>query len=126
MTEQTTDAPAASQARPAVRTHPGVDPAVDLELLVVARESALRGRLAHEAKLARLRLYSYCLTLAACVFALMSFMYLAQGTADGDSTFVTLGAGFVLCTAATLWLAVRVTHVMEFVPAGAVPAPDNP
>lgn len=67
-----------------------------------------------EARLSRLRLYSYCLTLGACVLALMSFMYLTQGTADGNSTFLWLGATFVVSTALTLWLAVRVTQVGEF------------
>ena len=80
-----------------------------------AERERLRGaREAYEAKLSRMRLYSYCLTLSACVLALMSFMYLIQGAADGDATFVGLGVGFVTATAATLWVAVRITHVAEF------------
>lgn len=93
---------------------PAQIPAIDQAGLDRARD-ALRANAAayarREARLARLRLYSYCLTLAACVLALMSFMYLAQGTADGDSTFSWLGALFVVSTGLTLWLAVRVTQV---------------
>lgn len=66
---------------------------------------------AEELRLARLRLYSYCLTLTACVFALMSFMYLVQGTADGDASFTALGVLFVALTGASLWSAVRVTRI---------------
>ncbi|MGQ0623883.1 MAG: hypothetical protein ACT4PP_04400 [Sporichthyaceae bacterium] len=61
-------------------------------------------------RLRRLRLYSYCLTLLACVMALLAFMYLAQGLADRDGSFAALGAGFVVGTGAALWGAVLVTH----------------
>lgn len=113
MIDHTAAGPAPAPLTPARR--PAEIPALDPAALLLARERALRAHAgAHArrvARLARLRLYSYCLTLAACVLALMSFMYLAQGTADGDSTFTWLGAMFVACTALTLWLAVRVTQV---------------
>ncbi|GAA0615667.1 hypothetical protein GCM10009547_17020 [Sporichthya brevicatena] len=78
------------------------------------REHLRRARAAYEAKLSRLRFYSYCLTLTSCVLALMSFMYLAQGAADGDPTFTWLGVGFVAATVTALWAAVRITHAGEF------------
>lgn len=62
-------------------------------------------------RLSRLRLYSYCLTLLACVIGMLAFMYLTQGLADGDTSFAAIGAGFVLGTVAALWGAVLVTHV---------------
>jgi len=43
----------------------------------------------------------------------MSFMYLAQGLADGDSEFTSFGAAFVAATFAALWSAVRVSKVDE-------------
>ena len=89
------------------------DEAARAHLRHTERERIRRARAAHEAKLARLRLYSYCLTLAACVLALMSFMYLAQGIADGDSEFTSFGAAFVAATFAALWSAIRVSKVDE-------------
>ncbi|WP_019875387.1 hypothetical protein [Sporichthya polymorpha] len=89
-------------------------PVLESAALRAERERLRRARVAYEAKLSRLRLYSYCLTLTSCVLALMSFMYLAQGAADGDPTFTGLGVGFVAATVATLWFAVRITHVTEF------------
>ena len=91
-----------------------VEPALDTAGLRAERERIRRARAAYEAKLSRLRLYSYCLTLTSCVLALMSFMYLTQGGADGDSTFVWLGVAFVSATVVTLWCAIRITHVSEF------------
>ncbi|MGQ0845221.1 MAG: hypothetical protein ACT4QF_13925 [Sporichthyaceae bacterium] len=72
-----------------------------------------RARAKAHQKMARLRLYSYFMTLAACVFALMAFMYLVQGQGDRDATFLTLGALFGAITVFLLWAAVRVTHVGE-------------
>jgi hypothetical protein len=67
----------------------------------------------HEQRLARMRLYSYCMTLSACVFALMTFMYVTQGEADRDGTFISLGTAFGAMTIFLLWGAVRVTRVGE-------------
>lgn len=72
-----------------------------------------RARAKANQKMARLRLYSYFMTLAACVFALMTFMYLVQGQGDQDATFLALGAMFGAVTVFLLWAAVRVTHVGE-------------
>ncbi len=91
-----------------------VEAVPDVALLRAERERVRRARAAYEARLSRLRLYSYCLTLTSCVLALMSFMYLTQGSADGDSTFLWLGVAFVSATALTLWCAIRITHVSEF------------
>ncbi|MGQ0631321.1 MAG: hypothetical protein ACT4P1_09775 [Sporichthyaceae bacterium] len=62
-------------------------------------------------RLSRLRLYSYCLTLLACVLGLLAFMYLAQGLADGDHSFAAVGGAFAAGAIAALWGAVLVTHV---------------
>jgi hypothetical protein len=112
MTEQIEAAPlSAAGTRPApARVQVPLDP-VDLR---AERDRVRRARAAHAARLSRLRFYSYCLTLTACVLALMSFMYLTQGTADGDATFVWLGAGFVAATVTALWSALRITQVSEF------------
>jgi hypothetical protein len=67
----------------------------------------------HELRLSRMRLYSYCMTLSACVFALMTFMYVTQGEADRDGTFIGLGTMFGAVTIFLLWGAVRVTRVGE-------------
>jgi len=67
----------------------------------------------HELRLSRMRLYSYCMTLSACVFALMTFMYVTQGEADRDGTFIGLGTMFGAMTIFLLWGAVRVTRVGE-------------
>lgn len=92
---------------------PAADPTADPASLRAERERLRRARAAHEAKISRLRLYSYCLTLGACVLALMSFMYLTQGTADGDPTFTWLGVAFVAATAVALWSAVAITKLGE-------------
>lgn len=63
-----------------------------------------------QARMARQRFYSYCLTLTASVFALMTFMYGVQGRADSDRTFIGLGVMFAATTAFLLWAAVRVTR----------------
>jgi hypothetical protein len=63
-----------------------------------------------QARMARQRFYSYCLTLSASVFALMTFMYGVQGRADADRTFIGLGVMFAATTAFLLWAAVRVTR----------------
>jgi hypothetical protein len=93
-------------AEPARRTGAAEPAAVRAE-----RERLRRSRAAYEAKLSRLRLYSYCLTLGACVLALMSFMYVTQGTADGDATFTWLGVAFAAATALALWSAVAITRL---------------
>ncbi|MGQ0466609.1 MAG: hypothetical protein ACT4QG_14955 [Sporichthyaceae bacterium] len=72
-----------------------------------------RERARFQQRMARLRLYSYFMTLAACVFALMTFMYLVQGSGDSDATFLSLGGLFAGMTVFLLWAAVRVTHVGE-------------
>lgn len=72
-----------------------------------------RERARLQQRMARLRLYSYFMTLAACVFALMTFMYLVQGGGDEDATFLALGGLFAAITVFLLWAAVRVTHVVE-------------
>jgi len=95
------------------RVDPTVDRRVDPTSLRAERERLRRARAAYEAKISRLRLYSYCLTLGACVLALMSFMYLTQGTADGDPTFTWLGVAFVAATAVALWSAVAITKLGE-------------
>ncbi len=118
MIDHTAAAPAPSVTALTPPPAPPQTPPIDGTARVAARADALRTHAIayarREARLSRLRVYSYCLTLAACVLALMSFMYLAQGTADGDSSFVWLGAMFVATTALTLWLAVRVTRVGDF------------
>ncbi|HUR01343.1 MAG TPA: hypothetical protein VM347_02280 [Nonomuraea sp.] len=115
MTEQTEAAPryGPSVVTPVPVTVP-VEARVDSAVLRAERERLRRARAAYEAKLSRLRLYSYCLTLSACVLALMSFMYLTQGAADGDATFVWLGVAFVSATVVMLWSAIRITHVSDF------------
>lgn len=90
------------------------DFALDTSGLRAERERLRRARAAYEAKLSRLRLYSYCLTLASCVLALMSFMYVTQGAADGDGTFIWLGVAFAAATFVALWTAIRITHVGEY------------
>lgn len=115
MTEQIEAPPSAGVLPPAVEAGPSApDVVLDAAALRTERERLHRARAAYESRLSRLRLYSYCLTLGACVLALMSFMYLTQGTADGDATFVWLGAGFAAGTVTALWSAVRITHVAEF------------
>ena len=114
MTESIEVAPPVRTARHALR--PSAAPSrVEIEhsALRAERERVRRARAAHEAKVSRLRLYSYCLTLAACVLALMSFMYLTQGTADGDPTFTWLGVAFVAGTGVALWSAVAITKLGE-------------
>lgn len=101
-----TPAPAPPQAQIAA-----LDPAALVLTRARTRQANAAAHARHVARLARLRLCSYCLTLAACVLALMSFMYLTQGTADGDRAATWLGAMFVVSTALTLWLAVRITRV---------------
>lgn len=118
MTEQIEAAPYATAVAPPAPSRvgapsTGLDIARDSTAMRAERERLRRARAAYEAKLSRLRLYSYCLTLTSCVLALMSFMYLTQGTADGDPTFVWLGVAFVAATVVTLWSAVRITHVSE-------------
>jgi hypothetical protein len=76
-------------------------------------EAMRRAYARHELRLSRMRLYSYCMTLSACVFALMTFMYVTQGEADRDGTFIGLGTLFGAMTIALLWGAVRVTRVGE-------------
>ena len=113
MTDQIEVAPGVRTARHALRPAAPVEPATDHAALRAERERVRRARAAHEAKVSRLRLYSYCLTLAACVLALMSFMYITQGTADGDATFTWLGVAFVAATAVALWSAVAITKFGE-------------
>ncbi len=72
-----------------------------------------RARVRANQRMARLRLYSYFMTLAACVFALMAFMYLVQGEGDRDALFLSLGAMFGAITIFLLWAAVRVTRFGE-------------
>ena len=100
--------------RPAIPVEPPFrDHPIDTGALRAERERVRRARAAYEAKLSRLRLYSYCLTLGACVLALMSFMYITQGTADGDPTFTWLGVAFVAATAVALWSAIAITKLGE-------------
>jgi hypothetical protein len=101
-------------ARHALRPAVTVEPTTDHAALRAERERIRRARAAYEAKLSRLRLYSYCLTLGSCVLALMAFMYVTQGTADGDATFTWLGVAFGGATVCTLWSAIRVSQVGEF------------
>lgn len=115
--------PAAPLIRDATFDHLGIDdPAADLPIhtpLDVAAEDAAqleilrRAYQRHEMRLSRMRLYSYCMTLSACVFALMTFMYVTQGEADRDGTFISLGTAFGAMTIFLLWGAVRVTRVGE-------------
>jgi hypothetical protein len=72
-----------------------------------------RARTKERNRLARLRLYSYCMTLSACVLALMSFMYLLTGTADGDASFTSIGVLFLAMMITMLWGALRVTRAGE-------------
>lgn len=90
-----------------------IDPEIDTALLLEAARIRRRERARLEQRMARLRLYSYFMTLAACVFALMTFMYLVQGEGDGDFTFLSLGAMFGAITVFLLWAAVRVTRFGE-------------
>ena len=114
MTEQIEAAPyATAVATPAPPRVGALETPRDSTAMRAERERLRRARAAYEAKLSRLRLYSYCLTLTACVLALMSFMYLTQGAADGDPTFVWLGVAFVAATVVALWSAIRITHVSE-------------
>lgn len=85
------------------------DPEAGFEARRLAREAYLRA----EVRMGRLRLASYCLTLSACVFALMTFMYLVQGAGDSDATFLSLGVMFGAITGLLLWAAVWVTRVGE-------------
>ena len=111
MTEQIQTA--APYAPATVRPSPEALPVLDTVGLRADRERLRRARAAYEAKLSRLRLYSYCLTLTSCVLALMAFMYLTQGAADGDASFVWLGVAFIAATVTALWLAIHITHVAE-------------
>jgi hypothetical protein len=112
MTEQI-EAPV-STARHALRPAVPVEPPyVDHAAVRADRERVRRARAAYEARLSRLRLYSYCLTLGACVLALMSFMYVTQGAADGDPTFTWLGVAFAAATAVALWSAIAITKLGE-------------
>lgn len=113
MTEQI-EAPPVAVAAPLEHVSPIPDHLLDTAVLRAERERLRRARAAYESKLSRLRLYSYCLTLGACVLALMSFMYVTQGTADGDATFFWLGVAFGAATLTALWSAIRITHVAEF------------
>lgn len=74
---------------------------------------AFRGEVKEQMRLARLRLYSYCMTLSACVLALMAFMYLLTGTADGDAGFTSIGIMFSGLMVVMLWAAMRVTKAGE-------------
>jgi hypothetical protein len=86
-----------------------LDEAAHLAHVIAMRRAYQR----HELRLSRMRLYSYCMTLSACVFALMTFMYVTQGEADRDGTFIGLGTMFGAMTVFLLWGAVRVTRVGE-------------
>ena len=88
---------------------PLADPDAEFDARRLAREAFLRA----EVRMARLRLASYCLTLSACVFALMTFMYVVQGTGDSDGTFISLGVLFGAVTGLLLWAAVAITRVGE-------------
>lgn len=90
-----------------------LDPEVDTAMLLEAARRRRREQVKEQQRMARLRLYSYFMTLAACVFALMTFMYLVQGEGDGDATFLSLGAMFGAITVFLLWAAVRVTRFGE-------------
>ena len=79
---------------------------------VEERDDRARRRKAR-ARLVRLRLYSYCMTLSACVLALMAFMYLLTGTADGDAGFTSIGVMFLGLMIVMLWGALRVTRAGE-------------
>ena len=76
-------------------------------------DAAFRGEVKEQMRLARLRLYSYCMTLSACVLALMAFMYLLTGTADGDAGFTSIGIMFSGLMVVMLWAAMRVTKAGE-------------
>lgn len=69
-------------------------PVLESAALRAERERLRRARVAYEAKLSRLRLYSYCLTLTSCVLALMSFM--TFWTALAGLGLVVLGGGSVV------------------------------
>lgn len=84
-------------------------PHLDLEAARRARAALVRA----EIRMGRLRLVSYCLTLSACVFALMTFMYVVQGAGDSDAKFLSLGIMFGAVTGALLWAAVRVTRFSD-------------
>lgn len=88
-------------------------PVYDVEAHLEARLRAREAYLRAEVRMGRLRLASYCLTLSACVFALMTFMYVVQGAGDSDATFLSLGAMFAAVTGFLLWAAVWVTRVGE-------------
>jgi hypothetical protein len=79
----------------------------------VDEREARAGRRRARARLMRLRLYSYCMTLSACVLALMAFMYLLTGTADGDAGFTSIGVMFLGMMIVMLWGALRVTRAGE-------------
>jgi hypothetical protein len=85
----------------------------DLDLGDRPDDVAFRGEVKEQLRLARLRLYSYCMTLSACVLALMAFMYLLTGTADGDAGFTGIGIMFVGLMVVMLWAAMRVTKAGE-------------
>lgn len=74
-------------------------------------DRAYQDAVAEQLRLSRLRLYSYCMTLSACVLALMTFMYLVQGIGDGDGTFTGIGVMFAGATVLMLWGALRVTQL---------------
>jgi hypothetical protein len=94
---------------------PVEDAAIELPLLELELQArrAREARVRAEIRMGRLRLASYCLTLTACVFALMTFMYVVQGIGDSDGTFLWLGVMFGVFTALLLWAAVWVTRVGE-------------
>ncbi len=78
-----------------------------------SRSADKRARVKEQLRLSRLRLYSYCMTLSACVLALMAFMYLITGTADHDAGFTSIGFLFVAMMVGMLWAAMRVTRAGE-------------
>jgi hypothetical protein len=86
---------------------------LDEEELDRAERSGARSDVKEQFRLARLRLYSYCMTLSACVLALMAFMYLVTGTADGDPGFTSIGIMFTGMMVVMLWAAMRVTKAGE-------------
>gem|GEM_PF-4947429 len=95
----------------------GPDPVADAPIKLPEPPAEARPRewgwLGADTRAIRLRIYSYCLTLSACVFALMTFMYVVQGQADGDGTFLGLGVLFGVIGLLLLWGAVRITRHTE-------------
>jgi hypothetical protein len=111
-------AEASAADRPALPAT-GPDPVDDVAIRLpdpyeTPRRAHHEQRMRAEARLGRRRFYSYCLTLTACVFALMTFMYGVQGQADSDGTFIGLGMLFAATTAFLLWAAVRITRVDSY------------